>query len=161
MIQIIKANASHVSGIAAVCTAGWRVTYANLHSPAYIEEVIKNYYNHERILSEVTYSDATWTGYYVALEGQKVVGAAGGGMLDAVTGELFVLYLDPQRRGEGIGSRLLEVITQALKDLGAKQQWVSVAKDNQLAIPFYEARNFIYQFPKPDNPKVLRYLRNL
>lgn len=161
MVEVMKADTSHVTGIAQVCAAGWRSTYANIHSQVYIEEVIEAYYNVDRILSEVTHSDANWTGYYVAVDNGKVVGAAGGGMLDRTTGELFVLYLDPNRRGQGIGSQLLEAVTQALRNMGAKQQWVSVAKANQLGIPFYEARGFIYQYPKPDNSEVLRYLRKL
>ncbi|MFP3472702.1 GNAT family N-acetyltransferase, partial [Micrococcus sp. SIMBA_144] len=77
----------------------------------YIERVIEEFYNEERILQEVTTSDRDWGGYYVAVENGEVLGAGGGGMIGKTEGELFVLYLDPSRRNEGIGTLLLEATT--------------------------------------------------
>ncbi|WP_338035672.1 GNAT family N-acetyltransferase [Halalkalibacterium halodurans] len=51
-------------------------------------------------------------------------------------GEIFVLYMDPVRRGEGVGTKLLEAITAQQKEFGAMEQWVSVAKGNEKGIPF-------------------------
>ncbi|SFF57536.1 Acetyltransferase (GNAT) family protein [Halobacillus alkaliphilus] len=85
-------------------------------------------------------------------------------MIDDGIGELFVLYLDPDRRNEGIGTKLLETITQQQKvEYGAKEQWVSVQKGNRKAIPFYEAKGFKFRHEKipPQNPEYikLRYSR--
>ncbi|MGF7127417.1 GNAT superfamily N-acetyltransferase [Natronobacillus azotifigens] len=105
MIQIVKADESRVEGISSVCTNACWATYSETHQSGYIEESIKEYYNHERILREV--------------------------------GELFVLYLDPTRRNEGIGTKLLDAITQQQKEeFGAEKQWVSVQKGNRKGILF-------------------------
>lgn len=159
LIQIMKANESHVEGISSVCIRGYWATYGETHSKEQIERVIRDFYNHERILREVTESNRDWGGYFVAVENGKVVGAAGGGMIDEEVGELFVIYIDPKRRNEGIGSKLLDTFTKQQKEeYGAKKQWVSVQKGNMKGIPFYESKGFKFQYenvPK-ENPTYIK-----
>ena len=146
MIKICKATPDHVEGIAKVCTEANWATYSEIYSNEYIENVIKEYYTKERILKEVSHSSKEWGGYFVALDNDEVVGAAGGGMISDTAGELFVLYMDPDRRNEGIGTQLLHAITIQQKEYGATEQWVSVQKGNHKGIPFYEARGFLFQY---------------
>ncbi|MFP3360933.1 GNAT family N-acetyltransferase, partial [Planococcus sp. SIMBA_143] len=68
MIRILKANESHVKGIKKVCSEGYWATYKEIYAKEYIERVIEEFYNEERILQEVTTSDRDWGGYYVAVE---------------------------------------------------------------------------------------------
>jgi GNAT superfamily N-acetyltransferase len=131
MIKICKADPSHVHGIAKVCSDGYRATYGETHSKEYIERIISEFYNTDRIVDEVTKTSRYWGGYFVALDNDEVVGAGGGGMINDTAGEVFVLYLDPNRRNEGIGTMLLEAITKQQKE--------------EKGIPFYEARGFIFQ----------------
>jgi GNAT superfamily N-acetyltransferase len=166
MIHIHKANPSHVQGIKKVCSEGYWATYRDIYTKEYIERVIKEFYNHERIMEEVTKSDRHWGGYFVAIENEEVIGAGGGGMIGETDGELFVLYLDPTRRNEGIGTLLLDAITQQQKEeLHASKQWVSVQKGNQKGIPFYEAKGFVYEHEQPvygnkeEDYQSLRYSR--
>ncbi|RFU66887.1 GNAT family N-acetyltransferase [Bacillus sp. V59.32b] len=143
MITIQKAEPEHVEGIAKVCSDGYRATYQETHTQEYIERIISEFYNHERILKEIFERQPGWNGWFVALEEGIVVGAGGGGMTGPATGEVFVLYLDPQRRNEGIGTKLLATITEEQIRQGANEQWVSVSKGNDKGIPFYEARGFV------------------
>ncbi|MEI2664107.1 GNAT family N-acetyltransferase [Rossellomorea sp. LJF3] len=150
MIHIQKANRSHVNGIKKVCSEGYWATYKEIYAKEYIERVIEEFYNEERILKEVTTSDREWGGYFVATENDRVIGAGGGGMINETEAELYVLYLDPTRRNEGIGTRLLDAITQKQKEeFHAIKQWVSVQKGNEKGIPFYEARGFVYESEQP------------
>ncbi|MFI8684748.1 GNAT family N-acetyltransferase [Rossellomorea sp. NPDC077527] len=150
MIHIHKANPSHIQGIKKVCSDGYWATYRDIYTKEYIERVIEDFYNDERILNEVTTSDRYWGGYFVAVENDEVIGAGGGGMIGETDGELFVLYLDPTRRNEGIGTLLLEAITQQQKEeFHANKQWVSVQKGNEKGIPFYEAKGFGYEREQP------------
>lgn len=66
-------------------------------------------------------------------------------MIGDELGEIFVLYVDPQMRNRGIGTKILDAITQQQKAWGAKEQWVSVQKGNQKGTPFYEAKGFSFQ----------------
>lgn len=84
------------------------------------------------------------------------------------TGWLYVLYLNPARRNEGIGTKILEAVTEQQKRLGAKEQYVTVQKGNMKGIPFYEARDFVFQeeiysknIEKEPGAIVLKYRRDL
>jgi len=72
-------------------------------------------------------------------------------MISETAGEIFVLYVSPNRRHEGIGTMLLDVLKKQQKDVfNATEQWVSVAKGNQKGIPFYEAKGFIFKNEQSD-----------
>ncbi|WP_245688089.1 GNAT family N-acetyltransferase [Salimicrobium halophilum] len=136
-----RAETKHVEGISNVCREGCLDTYEGLRSRENIERNNQTFYNHERISEELV-EQKGWDGYFVAVENDKVVGAIGGGMTGEATSEVYVLYLDPSRRGEGIGSKLMEELTGVQKGKGSSEQWVSVQKGNDKGIPFYEARGF-------------------
>ena len=168
MIVVKKALPEHVNGIATVCSNGYRHTYEKTHSKEYIERVIREFYNEERILKEVNHTTREWNGWFVALDKDNVVGAIGGGMIGSEEGEVFVLYLDPSRKREGIGSNLLDELTKVQLQRGAREQWVSVSKGNLKGIPFYEAVGFTAQYEQEsfqnleeEAYKSLRYQRYL
>ena len=126
--------------------------------------MIEEYYTPERIAGEIAAPEG-WDGWLVAVDGDRVVGAAGGGIVDPGVGEVFVLYLDPARRREGIGTLLLDAVTQQQLAQGAREQWVSVEPENAKGLPFYEARGFEVRGERPasgDESRVtLRLMRRL
>ncbi|MFC6732981.1 MULTISPECIES: N-acetyltransferase [unclassified Haladaptatus] len=71
-----------------------------------------------------------------------VVGAGGGGLTAPTVGEVFVLYVDPAKKRQGIGSRLLETMTRQQRERGATEQWVSTVPDNEIGISFYQKHGF-------------------
>jgi GNAT superfamily N-acetyltransferase len=146
---IRRAETHDAEGIARVCAAGWRDTYRGLKEPERIEAVIAEYYTPERITREIA-SPEGWDGWIVAVENDIVIGAGGGGMILPGVGEIFVLYLDPTRRGEGIGTLLLEAITEQQRSQGARKQWVSVEPENTKGLPFYYARGFELRGERPE-----------
>ncbi|MBB6454080.1 ribosomal protein S18 acetylase RimI-like enzyme [Salirhabdus euzebyi] len=167
MVLVRKALFNDIYGIRRVCVEGYRATYKNLLSNDYIERTIDKFYNLDRLANEVTNPEG-WDGWFVALENGEVVGAGGGGMTSENTGEVFVLYLDPTRRGEGIGSLLLKAISDEQLAKGATEQWVSVQMNNEKGIPFYKARGFqyhseqrTYESEKADHAISLRLVRKL
>jgi GNAT superfamily N-acetyltransferase len=103
LITIAKAGREHVAGIIDVCSRGWSETYKHLYPQEYIDRTIQEFYNEARITEEVLYTSRDWNGWFVAVEDEKVVGAIGGGMMTEDKGEIFVFYMDLNRRGEGIG----------------------------------------------------------
>lgn len=111
--------------------------------------MIAEYYRPERIRSEIAAPEG-WDGWIVAMEGDTVVGAGGGGMIEPGVGEIFVLYLDPRRRGEGIGTLLLDTVTEQQRAQGAHEQWVSVEPGNTKGLPFYRARGFAVRGERPE-----------
>ncbi|MFP5022484.1 GNAT family N-acetyltransferase [Pseudonocardia phyllosphaerae] len=154
-VEIRRSRAADVGGIADVCTRGYRATYRGLLPDEHIERTIRDFYGEDRIAGEIDPAPPHWLGYVVAVEpgagvpGERVVGAAGGAVTGDATGELYVLYLDPDRRGEGIGTRLLDHVTGQLLEHGATGMWVSVTEGNELGLPFYRARGFIEAGRRP------------
>ncbi|MEW9676062.1 GNAT family N-acetyltransferase [Lentibacillus sp. L22] len=168
MVEIRMARLKDVEGIAKVCIDANRDTYKYTHSEEFIERTISEFYNYKRIKQEVLHTSSSWQGWFVAIENDKVVGAIGGGMINDEKGEIFVLYLDINKRREGIGTLLLNYLTDIQKKDGALEQWVSVAKGNQKGIPFYEAKGFkrvkeIKSFESAENENYTsyRYSRNI
>jgi ribosomal protein S18 acetylase RimI-like enzyme len=147
-VVVRKAGAGDAASISQVCLAGWRATYADLYTPAEIEATIAEWYSVERIAQELAVP-ANWNGWWVALDGETVGGAGGGAFQPPHSSELYVLYVDPARRGEGIGTTLLHAITSELVQQGAREQWVSVTPGNTKGIPFYEARGFTLHATQP------------
>lgn len=168
MISVRKATVNDIDGIIKVCSNGYRVTYEDLLPQKYIEKIISEFYYEDRIRNEILETSDSWNGWYVAVENNEVVGAGGGGFISDGVAELYVLYLDPTRKREGIGSKLLIAITKEQIEKGATEQWVSVAKNNQMAIPFYESVGFeyiseqpSYELPEEEGFVSLRYKRKL
>jgi GNAT superfamily N-acetyltransferase len=148
-LVIRRAETDDAEGIARVCAAGWRDTYRGLEELERIEAVIAEYYRPERIRREIAAPEG-WDGWIVAVEDDTVIGAGGGGMTEPGVGEIFVLYLDPTRRGEGIGTLILDAITEQQRAWGAREQWVSVLPENTKGLPFYYARGFAVRGKRPE-----------
>ncbi len=134
--------AGDADAIRTICTTAYWATYRGLVAPDYLERAIAEYYNAERIAREVAAAPPRWHGYQVVEEGGLVLGAAGGGITSPGTGELFVIYLDPEARNRGLGTLLLDRVTSLLRDGGATEMWVSVVDGNEKGLPFYRARGF-------------------
>ena len=131
-----------------MCAAGWRDTYEGIDTPQRIEAVIAEYYTPERVAGELEPRPG-WDSWIVAVEDDRVVGAGAGGVTGPGVAEVFVLYLDPDRRGDGIGTLLLEAITERHRAQGAREQWVSVEPENAKGLPFYRARGFEARGTRP------------
>lgn len=168
MIEVKLAEESHIQGIISVCRAGYRDVSKDMLSDDLIERSCEKYYNEDRVRNEVTQLNKSWGGYFVALDNDEVVGAGGGGMICKNKTRLYVLYLNPTRRNEGIGTKILEAITEKQRELGAKEQYVTVQKGNMKGIPFYEARAFEFveeivskNIEEEPGAIVLEYKRNI
>ena len=111
--------------------------------------MIAEYCEPERIRREIAAPEG-WDGWIVAVEEETVIGAGGGGMTEPGVAEIFVLYLDPTRRGEGIGTLILDAITEQQRAQGAREQWVSVEPENRKGLPFYFARGFEVHGQRPE-----------
>lgn len=106
------ATINDVQGIINVCSDGYRVTYKDILPEKYITQIINEFYNEQRVSNEIMNIDLYWNGWFVAEDNGKIVGAGGGGFRETHVSELYVLYLDPTRKREGIGSCLLNIITE-------------------------------------------------
>lgn len=51
-MEVRRARLEDVTGIIKVCSDGWRETYQDLVPQSYIEQVVADYYNEERVTRE-------------------------------------------------------------------------------------------------------------
>ncbi|MGP4108521.1 GNAT family N-acetyltransferase [Virgibacillus sp. L01] len=162
-LSIVKANTTYTTAIAYICTAGWKQTVEGKLSEEYQTKNVDFWYNHEKVYNDI--QDGLYS--HVALVDSQVAGVIGGAMTSPNVGEIFVLYVDATYRYKGIGRRLLAAFTEQQIGSGATEQWVSVQEGNQRGIPFYEARDFVYQKEKNtitdtgEKQVSLRYSRKL
>ena len=150
--RLIIRQATHadIHAIQQVLIASQWFTYDKLFSKISIQSIIDRYYNLDRLAEEIACINAKWHGYIVAEYENEIIGVIGGGMRDLHDGEVYVLYLHPDKRLQGVGTELLNHLTKIQKfTYGAAQQWVAVAKGNEYGIPFYEARGFIFEYASP------------
>jgi GNAT superfamily N-acetyltransferase len=131
-----------VAAICRICAAGYRLTTRGLLPDETVDRLVEDFYSVERVTGEVAPTGRSWQGYLVAEVDGEVVGAAGGGMVADHVGQLYVIYLDLDRRGRGLGTALLEEVTRQQLALGATRQRVSVLAGNAHGVPFYRARGF-------------------
>ena len=144
-LVIRQATVNDTKAVVSVLVASQWFTYNQLYSKSYIQNLIDQYYNELRIKEEITSINDKWSGYFLAEKEGNVIGVIGGGMINNTASEIYVFYLDPNFRGLGVGTRLLNFFTKLQKhSYGASEQWVAVAKGNNYGIPFYEARGFIF-----------------
>ena len=131
--SVRDATPDDIEGIARVAAAAWRDTYAGLLAPATIEEFIARAYTAERLARRVADDE-----FLVGLAEGVVVAFA-----DAFAADdrlaLFAIYVDPPRRGEGIGTLLLDELRRRHPDLPVV---ADVLNGNRKGEIFYERRGF-------------------
>ncbi|SFL74381.1 Acetyltransferase (GNAT) family protein [Paenibacillus sp. 1_12] len=56
--------------------------------------------------------------------------------------ECEIVSLDSKTKGQGIGSKLIELVIQKAEGQGSKRVWLITSNDNTRAIRFYQRRGF-------------------
>lgn len=150
MVSVRFATVEDAQAISEICSEAWRITYAELYSKEYIEKVIAEFYNIDRVKKECQESSSSWHGYMVAVEEGEVVGCIGGACEEDI-GFIYVFYVKPEKKGKGIGSALLDFFTDyQKKEFGITHQEVSVTTGNKMGIPFYEKNGFQWMEAVPN-----------
>lgn len=128
--------------IARICSTAYRNAYRELLPEGYINRSVAEFYSQTRIARDIAPVLPDWFGYQVVEEDGRVLGAAGGGMTGPATGELSLIYLAADERGRGLGTLLLDRVTEQVRAAGGTEMWVSVFLGDSDGIGFYRARGF-------------------
>ena len=67
------------------------------------------------------------------------------------------LYVEPQRRGHGLGRTLLDAVLTLSRDHGATYISLGTSTDDTAAIGLYESAGFTNREGEPDGPSMLWY----
>lgn len=152
MVSVRRAELKDVADIIAICSAGWQETYKDLVSQSCIDQVIKEYYNTVSVTKEVTENSPNFHGYWVAEKEGRVLGCIGGGIDGENAGHVYVFYVHPDMKGQGIGTALLNAFTAYQKETyGITEQWVtSLMEGNLIGQAFYEKSGFVFDYATED-----------
>ncbi|MGN0477820.1 MAG: GNAT family N-acetyltransferase [Hominenteromicrobium sp.] len=118
---------------AAVYAASWRVFHAEICSRAFVEKHTVSYQTD--VLRERMRDG--WQLF--ALYDPVCRGIVG---LHPESGEIGLLYVDPECWGQGFGGRLLEYTMQKLR--GREEIFLTVLRTNIRALRLYERRGFVF-----------------
>jgi GNAT superfamily N-acetyltransferase len=147
-MRIREAEPRDASAIAQIHVRAWRAAYRGLLEDEYLDElsVEDRLDQHRRALEQPMAEWRTW----VAVDGSDLVGFAVTGPsqdadADAQVGEVYAIYLDPDRIGTGLGRTILAHAVDDLRvrGFGAATLWVLEA--NEGARRFFEIAGW-----KPD-----------
>jgi GNAT superfamily N-acetyltransferase len=136
------ATSADADRIAEICTSAYRAAYRELLPPGYIDRTVDIYFGSARVARQVPAVPPKWFGYQVAEEDGWLVGAAGGGLTGPGVGELHLIYLEPAERGRGLGTLLLDRVTEQVRAAGGTEMWLSVFLGDAAGIGFYRSRGF-------------------
>jgi ribosomal protein S18 acetylase RimI-like enzyme len=139
-IRIREADPKDAEAIARIHVRSWQAAYRGQLSDAYLDGLsVADRLEQHRMALETPGAHRTW----VAEEDGRVVGFAVTGPsqdadADERTGELYAVYLDPDRYGRGIGKRLCDHVLADLRERGFRTATLWVLETNERARRFYE-----------------------
>jgi len=132
-ILVRRATPSHAPAIRAIADAAWRDTYRDRLRPETIDWFIERAYSEERVGLRIERHE-TWV---AGINGEVAAFAETAIEPDRVT--LVAIYANPERRGHGLGTALLNAILGAHPGLPVA---ADVLLGNALGETFYASRGF-------------------
>ncbi len=152
MTELVYADATEadIAGIQLASLASWRATYSGIMTREAIEDFVTRNYTRAALLISIERSADI---FLVAKDGERVVGFChlgdrGGGP------ELYRLYLIPEYWRQGVGSHLLALMEQRLRERAIPAYRCFVHERNERARAFYARRGFVRD-PSCDEEDVL------
>ncbi|MFE4973244.1 GNAT family N-acetyltransferase [Kitasatospora sp. NPDC056651] len=144
-VELHPARPAEAAAISRLLAACWRHDYAEYLGGQRTEHLIATYCPVSRITVEISGSGAGdgWLGWLVAEHAGEVVGVAAGGIATVGSGEVYTLCVATDHRRRGIGSGLLDALTEQQRARGATRQWVSTHGADDPSAPFLTRHGFV------------------
>lgn len=147
-LRIREAGPKDAEAIAGVHVRAWQAAYRGQLTDDYLDglTVDERLEQHRRTLEEPRPDWRTWVAEDEgAVLGFAVTGPSEDADADERTGELYAIYLEPDRLGTGLGRGLFEHAIEDLRSRGFHTATLWVLETNELARRFYEVAGW-----KPD-----------
>ncbi|WP_435151809.1 GNAT family N-acetyltransferase [Haladaptatus sp. DFWS20] len=139
-MQVREARTEDIAGMQDVAERSLSASYSHFVDEEVIEHAVEEWYSNENLESEFQSRGML---FLVALEGGDVVGFSQSDMLpDVPEGNILWLHVDPDHRGEGVGTALLGRTQEELKEKEVEKLMGLVLADNEEGNQFYEEHGF-------------------
>lgn len=135
-VAVRPATIEDVPEIERVARDAWHDTYDDILGSDAVDTKLDEWYDPGALRESITDRRGV---FFVA--GEDPVGFAQATPGDDVW-HLGRIYVDPDRRGEGIGTALLDRVETALDERGVTRYELAVLSENEIGIGFYESRGF-------------------
>ena len=150
MISVVRpADIADAASIARVHVDTWRTAYRGLLPDDFLDALDEGGYE-ERWRRTLRAGTGR---VFVAEDARRVVGFASGGHErageDGFAGELYAIYVLEEAQARGHGRRLVQAVSQGLREMGLRDMIVWVLRDNHHARHFYERLGGVYVRSQP------------
>lgn len=140
-MRIREAEPADAAAIAGVNVRAWRAAYRDQLSDEFLDglSVEERFEQHRRSLEEPRAEWRTWVAEEAGtVAGFAVTGPSEDADADPTTGELYAIYLEPERVGTGLGRALFDHAVADLRERGFTAATLWVLETNERARRFYE-----------------------
>lgn len=138
MLEIKKADASHIPLIRSLAMAVWPGTYIPIIGEAQVTYMLDRFYSDAALQQQMERGDT----FIICYDAGQPVGFASFGQVAPDTYKLHKLYILPQTQGKGVGKLLLDNIKNAVKAAGSHRLLLNVNRYNEGAKGFYARMGF-------------------
>lgn len=138
MIRIAKVTDSF--DIATIIVEGWKSAYTGMIDEEYLKKMTVE--NRTRRVMRSILNQKEKSRYYIYQEEHETLGVIKFGLAEEkdsiYTAEVFILYIKPENKNRGIGTKLLTFAKEELKKQGHENMIIYCLKKNIASIKFYE-----------------------
>ncbi len=139
-MDVREATTDDVEGIRTVARRSWEADYPTILSRESIGEGLEEWYAPERLRFDAGSDDAL---LLIAADGEAVAGFAHAVIDESEdVGTLLRLYVDPDHRERGLGTRLLDEVRERLDEYGCSRLEAMVLEGNEPGNAFYRSYGF-------------------
>jgi ribosomal protein S18 acetylase RimI-like enzyme len=138
-VTIREATPEDVAAVQRVGRESWHAAHDDILGSDTVERVIDEWYDAKSIAESISRDDGP---FFVASEGNDVVGFAHAVLRDDEPAWLSRIYVAPDRWGDGLGTALLERVEGLLREADADRLRLAVMADNGVANAFYETHGY-------------------
>jgi N-acetylglutamate synthase-like GNAT family acetyltransferase len=136
-MQFRKAVISDIPVIQQIAEKAWRPTYSHILSEEQTIYMLDMMYGTEVLMKQINSQIA----FYLAVEEDLVIGYFAMEITEPSKMKLHKIYLDPDQKSKGAGTKIIEFIKDVAFKAGVRQIELNVNKFNS-AVQFYEKIGF-------------------
>lgn len=137
-MQFRKARINDIPVIQQIAEKAWRPTYGHILSEEQTIYMLDMMYGTEVLVKQIN----SQVEFFLAVEEDQTIGYFAMEITEPSKMKLHKIYLDPDQKSKGAGTKIMEFIKDVALKAGVRQIELNVNKSNS-AVQFYEKIGFL------------------